>query len=323
MRGDGMNFQDALSTFQTATQTASRNPREALPLAREALHGFRWSCHCMRIRTGCLVGVIFSDLLRLERSERVFSILYRLADGCACCQPVIDRHFSILLSRQKRHPEAVAKAEAALAAVREDSIYISTLAYVCYYARDPRAAGLFTDALENFPPGSAPHRVALFNLAFALTFCEDKGKNLARVETLLPEIRERYKDVRDASAERGYLKWLDGGVHAAKAETLKGWPRRTALCKSRDSLMSGYILFQRLELPEANIVWLDLLAVLAHININRRKIATTLEKGGNDLAPPSSFDMLAFLAKDTREELFHTLRTLRNSFEGCPLVSYA
>jgi hypothetical protein len=312
-----MGLQESFDLYQTATDTVLRNPREALPIARAALHGFRWRCRCMRVRTGCLVGQILSMQGRRERSERIYRILYELSDGCACCQPVIDRHFSLLLSSQEKHPEAIARAERALAATVTDRLlFVSTLGHACYYGKDPRAASLLAECLQA-PAESPTHRLALYNLAAALIFSDDRDRNLEEVERLLPEIRESYKDVRGVTTERGYLKWLDGGVSAARSDTLKGWARKTALCSARENFKTGYKIFYRLDLPEANVIWLDFLAVL--VKIDPEKIKKNL-KGLN---PPEGFNLAEITGEHSRDKLLPMLCTLRECFEGVPLVSYA
>jgi hypothetical protein len=283
----------------------------------------------MRVRAGCLVGLISRDLGRLKRSERLFSILYRLSDGCPCCQPAIDRHSSLLLSTQKNHPEAIERAEKAMAAKgSESNIYSMTLATVYNNAGDHRAAKYYIEGLATNALGTPLYRVALFNLASALTFCEDmaeKARNIERVESMLPDLRQAYKDIRGVSVERAYLKWLDGGIYATKAETLKGRKCRKARCNARDSLTSAYKHFHRLGLEgPALAAWSDLLAIVSQIDI--AKVPDTCET----LEYPRAFEDIASsviqLAKsfsiDARAKLLRVLKTLRDSCEGAPLFSY-
>jgi hypothetical protein len=317
-----MSLHDAFTTFETATQTALRNPREALPLARDALHGFRWSCRCMRVRTGCLVGLILSDLGRLGRSERIFSILYELADGCACCQPVLDRHSSVLLSVQKRHSEAIERATLALEAVLEDRpLYVLTLGKTYQDAKDRKAIPCYVEALEAYAPGSPLHRMALMNLSMTLAGSEE-DEDAEEVARLLPVILKDYKDERGLSVERAFVKWLQGTIYTSKARNAKPRARRTLLCDARDELKISFARFVKLGLAFQSAVWSDMVAIQAQLD--RFRIPKLIEDTGR----PKNFDVMLVvtLAKSTQgsaaHELIRTLRTFRDACECGPCPTF-
>jgi hypothetical protein len=175
--------------------------------------------------------------------------------------------------------------------------------------------------LEGFPIGSVHHRRSLINLGFALAFGD--RKDMQRVETLLPTIRATYKGLR-VPIERAFLYWLNGGVYAAKAETLKGWPRKTALCNARDALMVAYRKLTHEGLPSyALAVWSELLAVQAHINsakIPKTCEALTYPEGFENVAP-SVLKLARTKGPSAKRQLLSELKSLRDSScEGGSLI---
>jgi hypothetical protein len=315
-----MDFSSAHALFRKATDTANESPRDALPLAIESLRAYRWR-RCLRISSASMIGLILSELGNMQRAERIFAAAYHVADGCPCCQPIIDRYHSLSLSLQGRHVEAIERATRALAARGPDrALCVASLGSVYYFASDSRAAAMLIESLELFPIGSVHHRRSLINLGFALAFGDQR--DMERVEVLLPSIRATYKGSR-VPVERAYLYWLDGGIHAAKAETLKGWPRRTELCNARDALSVAYGKFTSQGLSCALAVWSELLAVQAHLNSSKiPKTCQTLTapQGFEDVAPL----VLALASQkgpNAKRQLLSTLKTLRNSScEGGSLI---
>jgi tetratricopeptide (TPR) repeat protein len=321
-----MSLQESFDLYQTATDTALHNPREALPIALQALRGFRRSCRCMRIRSGCRVAFIISDLGRLKRSERIILILYRLADGCPCCQPIIDRHFSLVLSAQNRHDEAIERATSALESGPDKALQKLTAGIVYYYAEDFRAARYLSESVQIFPPGSPHHRRSLFCLAIALTFGE--SKDIDRVAAMLPQLRESYKDVREISQERAYLVWLQGAILAKQAEQLTGerigHRRRGLLCDARDFFESAFRKYRGLGFTEqASAAWADMMAIQA--KLDKSKIPARIITLGCPVA--SEMDNVKRWAeskrKDAQKILLATLQAMRNRSQcGPSLFSY-
>jgi hypothetical protein len=320
-----MSYTKAAEHLDKAIRAVASNPTTGLSAAKQALRACRW-VRCLRVQSAALLGKALADLGRLKRSERVFLAAYRVADGCPCCLPVLDRQYSVLLTIQGRNSEAVERATAAVEAKGQPQdlpLALLYRGYAFFYASDARAAGDLSMALELFPPASPNHPLALKNLAVSLTFGEHK--DLDRVEKLLPKVWEAYKGVRGRSVERADLAWLEGGVYAAKAESLRGWKRRTALGRARDALVLAHGRHVRLDLPmKAAAAWADLAAV--QVTIDRFRLADL-----KPAAPPLFGDLAARARRwadavepGAQGHMWQALRELRDAADcGPPLVPYA
>jgi tetratricopeptide (TPR) repeat protein len=225
-----------------------------------------------------MVGLIYSILGNMKRAERVFAAAYRVADGCSCCQPVLDRHYGLSLSLQGRHAEAIEHARRALAGRGPDKgLRVLALGFAYYHARDSRAAPTFIDALERFAPDSAHYRQAFVNLGFALAFADAEYPR--RVMALLPDIKKSFSGIRGLSVQRAALAWLEGGIHAANALKVSGSRReqKSILCESRDLLEIAFGRYMRLKFyDKAGAVWSEMLALQVYISF--ADVATWLEK---------------------------------------------
>jgi tetratricopeptide (TPR) repeat protein len=318
-----MDYTKAQDLFRKATETANDDPQKALPMVKECLHAFRFF-RCYRIRSACMVGMIYSILGNLKRSERIILGAYRVAKDCECCQPILDRHYSLLLTDQKRHSEAIRHATRAVDAKGPDKpLNMLFLGLAYFYAGDKNCVQCLSECIEKLSPKSHYRRAALLTLAAALTFGE--GRDLQRVVALLPELEKQYKGVKNAVHERAVFAWVKGGIYSAQAETLKGWERRTVLCSSRKSLGLSYRKFLKHGLAvKAKAVFLDLLAVQARLN--KAKIVTRIFE---DYDLPKEFEMerVRSLAlskrRDSLGQLMSLLSTLRQGTHAGPaLVSY-
>jgi hypothetical protein len=317
---------DAHRLFHKAIETANDSPREALPLAREALRAFRW-VRCYRIRSASLLAHILVDLREFERSEKIFLAAYRVATGCPCCLPVLHRESALLLSAQEKHMEAIERATLAVEQARGGNHRaLCTLSRGTVYdnAHDERAAKDFTESLASFPPESACHRLALRNLARTLSF--GKSTDLEAAFLLLPKLEESYKGVRLASPERAWLAWLEGAILAKKAESATGHARRTFLARSRDAHAKAYRKFIKQGLREsADAVWCDMCAV--QTQLDRARVPGLLKEYGFPEAFASEVasieHWIASKEKRAASELLRILGSLREATAfGPSLVSY-
>jgi tetratricopeptide (TPR) repeat protein len=269
-KGIAVDYSDAYALFRKATETANDDPRKALPLARESLRAFRW-CQCFRIKSACMVGLIYSILGDHRRAERIFLVSYRVANGCRCCRPVLDRHYGLSLSLQGKHVEAIEHARRAVEAKGPDKcLRVLSLGFTYYRARDSRAASMLTNSLADFPPESTHYRQAFINLGFALAFGSKEDRS--KVEALLPNLRQSLMSLRGVSVVRANLAWLEGGVYAAKAQDLSSDRRRqkSILCEARDYLEIAFGRFSRLDLREDAIAtWSEMLAIQSHVDLSQ------------------------------------------------------
>ena len=98
-----------------ATEVSVTSPNEGLLLARKALRLNR-RVRCLRVRSAALVGNMLAVLNRPTKSSRIFRAARSVAAECPCCVPVLDRNVALLLSKQGKHAEALASADAAVEA---------------------------------------------------------------------------------------------------------------------------------------------------------------------------------------------------------------
>jgi hypothetical protein len=306
-------------------QTATDNPHEALPLAREALRAFRW-VRCYRIRSASLLAHILVDLGKLERSEKIFLAAYRVADGCPCCLSVLHRESALLFSIRGKHAQAIARSTFAVEIGGPDkNLAILSRGIVLYNARDNRAAQVLIECLEYFPPDSSHYRLALRDIAFSLTF--GSGKDLQEVSAMLPKIKKCHKGIRLLSSQRADLLWLEGSVTAAIAPECKdGVKRRKLFCDSRDSLEPAFKKYRKLEFNDkAAAAWAD--AVAVQTILSKTRIVKLFERIGYPTGYTDLVESIQRWAlskeKHATSELWRTLRTLRDACEcGTPLVPY-
>jgi tetratricopeptide (TPR) repeat protein len=243
----------AFETYSRAVETVTENPRKTLPIARQALRLSR-SFRCLRIRSASLCGYCLTREGRLKRSERIFEAAYRVADGCACCLPVLDRTFALLLSAQGKHPQAIARATAAVDAAMDSdfrALCVLSRGVVYFDAGDERAAQAYLDSSEYYGPHSAYHRLAIRNLGSALTF--GASSDIDRAFQLWPKITEAYGILSKTSPDFAWLYWLEGELSTAKAETLKGHERRKHLAAAKRSLIKAYKIFARHDLIAVSV----------------------------------------------------------------------
>jgi tetratricopeptide (TPR) repeat protein len=324
-----------------ATELSVTSPDEGLALARKAL---RWNrrVRCLRVRSAALVGNMLAVLNRPAESFRIFRAARSVAAGCPCCVPVLDRNVALLLSKQGKHAEALASADAAVEATPRsprfprpgqtiETEYPTSLLYHGFVRHDAATAGEaqslsaaedFLEALARLAPGTPLHDLALFNLAGVLALSKT-AEDLEQAYALLPDLREAFKGLEEVSRQRAHLSWLEGVVCAALAETdARRGEARQLQTDARDALRVTTRRFHRLRLfEEQAAAWADLVAVELKLDLTAFSVRdsepwtwrlTHHAKRSNRRIPLPS-GRFHELAKAVLEGNTHLLRRLREA----------
>ena len=237
--------------MRDAVRAVESNPSKGLPLARAVLRRSRRSWRCLRVRCGLLVGNAYARLGGFPEAFRYLGAASRLAAGCGCCAPVVDRNRAAVLAWSGEHSEALRLADRALEADPRDILSLLVRAHVRWETKAGGADEDYAEALRRLEAGSEHHRVALFGWV-ATVGQSGKRDDRERARARLPELRRSFRGVPETSVELALLDWLDGQLAAADGDFHSG----------RQRLRAAVRRFKALKMPRHHAAaWADLMAL--------------------------------------------------------------
>ncbi len=246
-----MSTTEIVRDYENAVRAVETNPSRGLPLARAVLRRSRRSWRCLRVRCGLLVGKAYARLGGFPEAFRYIGAASRLAAGCRCCAPAVDRNRAAVLAWSGEHAEALRLADRALEADPRDTLSLLVRAHVRLEANADGAAEDYAEALRRLESGSEHHRVALFGW-MATVGRSGKRDDRERARAQLPELRRSFRGVPETSVELALLDWLDGQLAAADRDFRNG----------RQRLRAAVRRFKALSMPRHHAAaWADLIAL--------------------------------------------------------------
>ncbi len=237
--------------YENAVRAVETNPSKGLPLARAALRRSRQSWRCLRVRCGLLVGQAHARLGDFPKAFRYLDAAARLAAGCKCCAPAVDRNRAAVLAWSGEYAEALCLADRALEADPRDILNLLVRAHVRWEANVEGANEDYAEALRCLEVGNKHHRVALFGWV-ATVGQSGKRDDRQRARAHLPELRQSFRGVPETSVELALLDWLDGQLAGADRDFHGG----------RQRLRAAVRRFKALKMPRHQAAaWADLVAL--------------------------------------------------------------
>ena len=242
-----MNVAEIARDYESAVRTVETDPAKGLPLARAVLRRSRRSWRCLRVRCGLLVGKAYARLGGFPEALRYVGAASRLAAGCRCCAPAVDRNRAAVLAWSGEYAEALRLADRALEANPRDILSLLVRAQVRWEARAQGAA----EDYQRLEVGSERYRVAVFGWV-ATVGQSGQRDDRERARAHLPELRRSFHGVPETSVELALLDWLDGQLAGADRDFRRG----------RQRLRAAVRRFKALKMPHHHAAaWADLIAL--------------------------------------------------------------